>query len=49
VVTEQLKRTTLKIGEKLIQGDFSIVVYRRQREELIKAAATAASRDGGGS
>ena len=38
VVTELPKRTTLKMGEKLIQGDFPIVVYRRRREELIEAA-----------
>ena len=39
VVTQLPKRTTLKMGEKLIQGDFPIVAYRRRREELIEAAA----------
>jgi phenylpropionate dioxygenase-like ring-hydroxylating dioxygenase large terminal subunit len=38
VITELPKRTTLKMGEKLIQGDFPIVAYRRRREELIEAA-----------
>jgi hypothetical protein len=38
VVTQLPKRTTLKMGEKLIQGDFPIVAYRRRREELIEAA-----------
>ena len=37
VVTELPKRTTLKMGEKLIQGDWPIVAYRRRREELIEA------------
>jgi phenylpropionate dioxygenase-like ring-hydroxylating dioxygenase large terminal subunit len=41
VVTELPKRTTLKMGEKLIQGDFPIVAYRRRREELIEAAQIA--------
>ena len=38
VVTQLPKRTTLKMGEKLIQGDWPIVAYRRRREELIAAA-----------
>ncbi len=42
VVTQLPKRTTLKMGEKLIQGDFPIVAYRRRREELIEAVAAAA-------
>jgi hypothetical protein len=41
VVTELPKRTTLKMGEKLIQGDWPIVAYRRRREELIEAAQVA--------
>jgi phenylpropionate dioxygenase-like ring-hydroxylating dioxygenase large terminal subunit len=39
VVTQLPRRTTLKMGEKLIQGDFPIVAYRRRREELIETAA----------
>ena len=45
VVTQLPKRTTLKMGEKLIQGDFPIVAYRRRREELIEAAGGGNRRD----
>jgi phenylpropionate dioxygenase-like ring-hydroxylating dioxygenase large terminal subunit len=38
VVTQQPKRSGLRIGEKLIQGDRPIVEYRRRREALIEAA-----------
>jgi hypothetical protein len=38
VETELPRRTTLKMGEKLIQADRPIVEYRRRREELIAAA-----------
>jgi hypothetical protein len=38
VNTQRPKRTQLRMGEKLIQGDQPIVVYRKLREELIAAA-----------
>jgi phenylpropionate dioxygenase-like ring-hydroxylating dioxygenase large terminal subunit len=38
VVTQQPKRSGLRIGEKLIQGDIPIVEYRRRREQLMSAA-----------
>lgn len=38
VITQRPKRTQLRMGEKLIQGDQPIVVYRKLREELIAAS-----------
>jgi phenylpropionate dioxygenase-like ring-hydroxylating dioxygenase large terminal subunit len=38
VVTQQPKRSDLRIGEKLIPGDGPIIAYRRRRQELIEAA-----------
>ncbi|HEX2906370.1 MAG TPA: aromatic ring-hydroxylating dioxygenase subunit alpha [Phototrophicaceae bacterium] len=38
VITQQPKRSDLKMGEKLIQGDAPIIEYRRRRYELIEAA-----------
>lgn len=38
VQTQFPKRSALKMGEKLFQGDTPIVQYRRRREELIAAA-----------
>jgi phenylpropionate dioxygenase-like ring-hydroxylating dioxygenase large terminal subunit len=38
VVTQQPKRSGLHIGEKLIQGDRPIILYRTRREELIGSA-----------
>jgi len=38
VLTERPKRTGLRIGEHLVPGDQPIIIYRRRREELIKAA-----------
>jgi phenylpropionate dioxygenase-like ring-hydroxylating dioxygenase large terminal subunit len=38
VETQMPKRSGLKIGEKLIQGDGPIIAYRRRREELIQMA-----------
>jgi phenylpropionate dioxygenase-like ring-hydroxylating dioxygenase large terminal subunit len=38
VNTQRPKRTQLRMGEKLIQGDQPIVVYRKMREELIAAS-----------
>jgi hypothetical protein len=38
VESELPKRTTLKMGEKLVQADRPIVEYRRRRQELIEAA-----------
>jgi phenylpropionate dioxygenase-like ring-hydroxylating dioxygenase large terminal subunit len=38
VETELPKRTSLKMGEKLIQADRPIVEYRKRRQELIGAA-----------
>ncbi len=36
VVTQRPLRTELRMGEKLIQGDRPIVIYRSRREELIR-------------
>lgn len=36
VVTQQPKRTELKMGERLFQADRPIVMYRRRRQELIE-------------
>jgi len=36
VITQIPKKTSLKIGENLIQGDLPIIEFRRKREELIK-------------
>jgi len=38
VETELPKRTSLKMGEKLVQADRPIVEYRKRRQELIQAA-----------
>jgi phenylpropionate dioxygenase-like ring-hydroxylating dioxygenase large terminal subunit len=38
VVTQQPKRSDLRIGEKLIQGDGPIIEYRRRRQALIESA-----------
>jgi len=38
VETQEPKRTDLRMGEKLIQGDSPIIAYRRRRQELIDAA-----------
>ena len=38
VVTQQPKRSDLRIGEHLIQGDGPIIAYRRRRRELIEVA-----------
>jgi hypothetical protein len=37
VVTQQPKRSALRMGERLIQGDRPIVAYRRRRAELLAA------------
>jgi hypothetical protein len=39
VETQMPKRTDLRMGEKLIQGDSPIIAYRRRRQELIDAAS----------
>lgn len=40
VVRTQLpKKTDLRMGERLIQGDLPIVIYRRRRKELIESVA----------
>ncbi len=39
VITQTPKRSGLRIGEKLIQGDGPIVMYRRVRDELIRSGA----------
>lgn len=36
VITQQPKRSRLKMEEKLVQGDLPVIVYRKLREELIK-------------
>ncbi|MFB0546749.1 MAG: aromatic ring-hydroxylating dioxygenase subunit alpha, partial [Anaerolineae bacterium] len=36
VITQQPKKTALKMGEKLIQGDRPIVAYRTRRQQLIE-------------
>jgi phenylpropionate dioxygenase-like ring-hydroxylating dioxygenase large terminal subunit len=38
VITQQPKRSDLRIGEHPIQGDDPIIKYRRRRRELIEAA-----------
>lgn len=38
VITQRPKRTQLRMGEKLIQGDQPIVTYRKLREDLIAAS-----------
>jgi phenylpropionate dioxygenase-like ring-hydroxylating dioxygenase large terminal subunit len=38
VQTQMPKRSDLRMGEKLIQGDSPIIAYRRRRQELIDAA-----------
>ena len=38
VQTQRPKASSLRMGEKLIQGDLPIIEYRRRREELIAAA-----------
>ncbi len=38
VITQEPKRSSLRMGEKLIQGDGPIIEYRRRRQELIEAA-----------
>jgi phenylpropionate dioxygenase-like ring-hydroxylating dioxygenase large terminal subunit len=38
VQTQLPKRSDLRMGEKLIQGDGPIIAYRRRRQELIEAA-----------
>ena len=35
VITQQPKKSSYKMGENLIQGDFPIILYRRRRQELI--------------
>lgn len=39
VITQEPKRASLRMGEKLIQGDSPIIEYRRRREELIEQAS----------
>jgi phenylpropionate dioxygenase-like ring-hydroxylating dioxygenase large terminal subunit len=39
VITQQPKRSDLRIGEHPIQGDDPIIKYRRRRRELIEAAS----------
>jgi len=39
VITQQPRKTALRMGEHLVQGDRPIVEYRWRREELIEAAA----------
>lgn len=43
VVTQLPKRPTLKMGEKLIQGDWPIIEYRRRREALLAAGQQVAA------
>lgn len=40
VVTQRPKRSDLYLGEKLIQGDTPIIVYRRRRREMIENATS---------
>ena len=40
VQTHMPKRSDLRMGEKLIQGDGPIIAYRRRRQELIEAAGS---------
>lgn len=37
VETQWPKRSELRMGEKLVQADYPIIVYRRRREELIES------------
>jgi phenylpropionate dioxygenase-like ring-hydroxylating dioxygenase large terminal subunit len=41
VVTQRPMPSSLRMGEKLIPGDGPIIAYRRRRQELISAPATA--------
>ena len=41
VITQEPKRADLDIGEKLIPGDGPIIQYRRRRELIEEAAASA--------
>jgi len=41
VETQQPKRTALRMGEKLIQGDGPIIAYRRRRQELMNGGPEA--------
>lgn len=36
MITQQPKRSGLKIGETLIPGDSPIIAYRRRRRELLE-------------
>jgi len=38
VITQEPKKTALKMGENLVQGDRPIVAYRQRREQLIEEA-----------
>jgi hypothetical protein len=38
VITHEPKRSDLRIGEQLFQGDGPIIDYRRRRRELIEQA-----------
>jgi hypothetical protein len=38
VLTQIPKKSELKIGEHLIQGDSPIIEYRKHRESLLKAS-----------
>jgi len=40
VITQQPKASALRSGEKLIQGDYPILEYRKRRQALIDAAAS---------
>ena len=42
VITQEPKRSELRMGEKLIPGDNPIIEYRRRRRELIEQAAVPA-------
>jgi phenylpropionate dioxygenase-like ring-hydroxylating dioxygenase large terminal subunit len=44
VITQQPKRSDLRIGEHPISGDDPIIKYRRRRRELIEAAESASAR-----
>jgi phenylpropionate dioxygenase-like ring-hydroxylating dioxygenase large terminal subunit len=45
VETQQPKRSGLRIGEKLIQGDRPIIEYRRRRDELKRMACQDSAQD----
>ncbi len=45
VITQEPKRSDLKIGETLIQGDGPIIEYRRRRHDLIQAATASKTRE----